>query len=479
MTTAYVGHLFLMSLYITVLHTLPAPANLTIVSHNFRHILQWNPGIDSPPRTVFNFRQRCGGKSKQVRSCLNITNTTVDVSETVKDIYSLCTFTVWASLGNTTSVRVQKSFTPYEDTIIGPPIISLSGCENCLNISISLPVDTTITEQMRQFYRSGSFNISWKKAGQSEAEQIPYSGTQHVLENLQPGEQYCVRAIPQISSNHNTRASAWQCEYTRKVEPRGGLYVMSWSLGASVAGVAVLLLALGLLYTGFLCKLKTPPLKSLNNIVTQAHFLIPEETLCERVTSTEAPVNTASKNYPNYTLGVEEDSGKRQHEENYANKADTDDEEDDEDDEEGGARDAAIGDIHHDDPERNHTLLSEVFEDNNNTRSESKGDEEGSANINLFSVTLRALAPQDDEDELCKPLLLESVLGLSASDRSVLEEHTEEEEELLLDATPTALRPDEEADSPSGYMVTHTGDMSELKRSSSEEAECDTDYLTR
>lgn len=52
--------------------------------------------------------------------------------------------------------------------IIGPPVISLSGYENCLNISISLPVETTITDQMRQFYKSVSFNISWKKAGQSE-----------------------------------------------------------------------------------------------------------------------------------------------------------------------------------------------------------------------------------------------------------------------------------------------------------------------
>lgn len=52
--------------------------------------------------------------------------------------------------------------------IIGPPVISLSGYENYLNISISLPVETTITDQMRQFYKSVSFNISWKKAGQSE-----------------------------------------------------------------------------------------------------------------------------------------------------------------------------------------------------------------------------------------------------------------------------------------------------------------------
>ncbi|CAM4608547.1 unnamed protein product [Leuciscus chuanchicus] len=514
MMTAYVGHLILMSLHMTVLHTLPAPANLTIVSHNFRHILQWNPGIGTPPRTVFNFKLCCRkGKSTER---LNITNTSVDVSKTLKNIYSYYNFSVWASLDNTTSLEVQKSFTPYEETIIGPPIISLSGNESYLNISISLPGETTATKQIRQFYRSVSFNISWKKAGQSEAEHISTSRTsprQHVLENLQPGQQYCVRVLPKIISNLNTRASAWQCEYPSKVEPRGGLYLMSWTLGVSVPSVAVLLLVLSLVYAGFLCKLKTPLPKSLSNMV-QAHYLIPEETTCERVLSTEAQLNSASKNYPskaNNPLNVEEDSGISRHEENYANQADTDDEEDYEEEHKGTYTGCVIDDsgsdthkskekavvstlhersqhfsgqareeVHHDEPECVHALRS-VFEDSRHrqTHSEAKGNEDASGNINLFSVTLRALEPPDDE--VCEPLLLESVLGLPTSDHSVLEEHTEEEEEeeLLLEATLTDMRAGVEEDSPSGYMATHTGNMNELQRSSSEETDCDTDYLTR
>ncbi len=52
--------------------------------------------------------------------------------------------------------------------IIGPPIIFLSGCGHCLNISISLPSESMKVDQLHRFYNSVSFNISWKKAGQNE-----------------------------------------------------------------------------------------------------------------------------------------------------------------------------------------------------------------------------------------------------------------------------------------------------------------------
>ncbi|KAI2660327.1 Interferon alpha/beta receptor 2 [Labeo rohita] len=123
-----------------------------------------------------------------------------------------------------TSSIVNKSITPYEDTIIGPPIIFLSGCGDCLNISISLPSESR--KELRQFYTHVFFDISWKKAGQKEANQISTSGKQYVLQNLQPGDQYCVKVRPQINSNHNTQPSAWQCEYTSKEEPKGSKKIL-------------------------------------------------------------------------------------------------------------------------------------------------------------------------------------------------------------------------------------------------------------
>lgn len=44
------------------------------------------------------------------------------------------------------------------------------------------------------------------------------------------------------------------------------LYLMSWSLGATMSGLGVLVLALSLVYTGSICKPKTPLPKSLVSI---------------------------------------------------------------------------------------------------------------------------------------------------------------------------------------------------------------------
>ncbi|XP_016295395.1 cytokine receptor family member b1 [Sinocyclocheilus anshuiensis] len=549
MRTTYMGQLFLMSLYFTVLNTIPAPVNFTILSHNFKHILQWSPGINSPPQTVFNVNRSCSYRKPQ-RLRLNIRNMTVDVSETFKDIYTFCTFFLWASIDNMPSSIVNKSITPYEDTIIGPPIIFLSGCGHCLNISISVPSESRKVDQLHPFYNSVSFNISWKKAGQNEVNQISTSSKQYVLQNLQPGNQYCVKVLPQINFNRNTQPSAWQCEYTSKEEPRGMLYLMSWSLGAAVSGLGVLVLALSLVYTGSICKPKTTLLKSLGNI-TETYYLIPEQTLSERVSLTESQLISVSKNHPtknNNPLNAEEDSEGKQieDEENYVNKADTEDEEEDEgncnymdcvtdssgwetnNSEEKAivsistlhnssgiyhTKEVAMEQIHHDEFDCKKLFVLDMSEDRSShlevkMKLQSKGNQDVpadvSGNINLFSVTLRALGPEDDldEEEVCYPLLPKlvgsEVQELSTSHISLLERQkrnpqlcaptqkeiktddsmqVESQDLLFLCSSDLDMRT--EHDTTSGYMVTHIGNMHEQNRSLSEETDCDTDYMSR
>uniref|UniRef100_A0A672MIZ9 Interleukin-10 receptor subunit beta-like n=1 Tax=Sinocyclocheilus grahami TaxID=75366 RepID=A0A672MIZ9_SINGR len=530
MRITYTGQLFLMSLYFTVLNTIPAPVNFTILSHNFKHILQWSPGINSPPQTVFNVNRR-----KPQRLRLNVRNMTVDVSETFKDIYTFCTFFLWASIDNMTSSIVNKSITPYEDTIIGPPIIFLSGCGHCLNISISVPSESSKVDQLHPFYNSVSFDISWKKAGQNDVSIPIYtSSKQYVLQNLQPGNKYCVKVLPQTNSNRNTQPSAWQCEYTSKEEPRGMLYLMSWSLGAAVSGLGVLVLALSLVYTGSICKPKSTLLKSLGNI-TEMYYLIPEQILYERVSLTESQLISVSKNHPtknNNPLNAEEDP------------EDTEDEEEDEGncnymdcvtDSSGWetnnreekaivsistlhnssgiyhTKEVAMEQIHHDEFDCKKLFVLDMSEDRSShpevkMKLQSKGNQDVAAdvsgNINLFSVTLRALGPEDDldEEEVCNPLLPKlvgsEVQELSTSHISLLERQKKNpqlcaptqkemktddpmqvESQDLLSLCSSDLDMRTEHDTTSEYMVTHIGNMHEQNRS--EETDCDTDYMSR
>lgn len=528
MRTTYTWQYLLMCLCFTVLHTIPAPVNFTILSHNFKHILKWSPGINSPPQTVFNLNESCseGKKPPPQRLQQSIRKMTVDVSETFENIYTHCTFFLWASTDNMTSPVVNKSISPYEDTIIGPPIIFLSGCGNCLKISISLPSESKKVDQLHPFYDSVSFNISWKKAGQNEANHISTSSKHHVLQNLKPGNQYCVKVLPVINMNHNTQPSAWQCQYTSKEEPRGMLYVIGWSLGVAVAGLGVLGLTLSLVYTGSICKPKTLLPKIMDNNIKA--ILIPEQTLSESVSVTELQLISASKNHPtknNKPLNAEKDPESKQieDEESYVNKADTEDEEEDEGKcnymdcvtlnsgwetnncEEKAIvsiltshnssgichkKEIAMEQIHHEFDSKKLLVLdmsadrSSHLEDKN-AELELKGSQESSAdvsgNINLFSVTLRALGPEVDldEEEVGSEELSPSHISLLKRQKTNLqlyaptqkEKKTDDpmqvESQDLLFLCSSDLDVSTEDDTLSGYMLTHTGNMHEQNSSTS------------
>lgn len=174
----------------------------------------------------------------------------------------------------------------------------------------------------------------------------------------------------------------------------------------------------------------------------------------------------------------------------------------------------AMEQIHHDEFDCKKEFVLDMSEDRSshlevkNTELESKGNQYGSADvsgsINLFSVTLRALGPEDDldEKEVCKPLLPElavsEVQELSTSHISLLEKQKRNrqlgapipkemntdnplqvESQDLLFLCSSDLDMKTEYDTMSGYMVTHTGNMHEQNRSLSEGTDCDTDYITR
>ncbi|XP_052004920.1 cytokine receptor family member b1 [Xyrauchen texanus] len=543
MSAICIGLLILMPLYFTVLHTIPAPVNFKVLSHNFNHILQWSPGRNSPLQTVFNLISSCGyGKQSE---WLNIRNTTVEMSGVLEDIYTSCTFVLWASLDNMTSSRVNLSFTPYEETIIGPPTIHLSGCGDCLKINISLPKGSKKKHRLLEFYNSVSFNLSWKKAGEQMSNQIFLLSGEYELQNLQAGTQYCVSVLPQINVNRNTLPSAWQCEYTSKEEPRGVVYLVSWSLGAAVSGLFVLVLAVGLVYTGSVCKIKSPLPKALIN-VAKAHYLHPEQTLTEYVSLPDVQLMSKSKNNPtknNQALNVQQDS----QEEKNAHKTDTDDEDDYDDENEEASctymgcvldhsglkinnseenslhvrsgvchtedqADLDVGVTNPSQQQCEEEVISEVSAERtrppevklSRQQSEESADASGdsSGNVNLFSVTLSALVPQEDEGELCEPLIpkpLESEVqqdriplltirmakeleGTSASVQSegkidVLMSIGSQGHLSVCSPLPDVQN---ELDTGSGYMVTHSGHMHNQNTDSSEESDyCDKDYITR
>ncbi|XP_051564083.1 uncharacterized protein LOC127446839 isoform X2 [Myxocyprinus asiaticus] len=446
--------------------------------------------------------------------------------------------------GALAEIHLHRLFSILNQAIIGPPTVHLSGCGDCLKIKISLPKGSGKKDQLLQFYTSVSFKVSWKKAGENKSNEIWISSGKYLLQNLQAGDQYCVRVLPWINSNRNTRPSAWQCEYTSKEEPRGVVYLVSWSLGATISGLCVLVLAVSLFYTGSVCKIMTPLPKPMINIA-QAHYLHPEQTVTESVSLPDDQLMSRFENNPtknNHTLNVQQHlQEERRDEKNYANKVDTEDENDyDDEDEEGGCTYMGCV-INHSDLESNnceenslhdcsgvcHTedeaaldlvvimpsqleceeeVMSEMSAEITRpeiteTQLEKNAPGYSSGNVNLFSVTLSALGPQEDNEELCEPLIpkpLESEVlqvriplmtirtaeefeGTSASVQTeIIKTDVLMSIGSLLSVCSPVLDIQNESDTVSGYMVTHSGHMHKQNTDSSEESDyCDTNYITR
>ncbi|MCI4378060.1 hypothetical protein PGIGA_G00211380 [Pangasianodon gigas] len=330
--------LSLLYVYFMVLNTqgivsVPAPVNVKVLSNNFIHILQWSPGKGTQPGTVYNV-------NVGVNRARSISGTSIDISDYMKHKYLTYTIQLWASLGNSSSSRVSIPFSPYTSTIIGPPKISLSGCGDCLNISIDLPNRPSAHDS---FYNAIHFDIWWKKVSDEKdvchnpltdyqsKHFMPYS---FILRNLQPGERYCVQAQPKINTLYENKSlSSCACEFSSRIEPRGVAFLAVWVVGSVIVGLCFLSFMFSLVYTGFLCKPNVRLPKALI-VIVPGYFLSPEET-CISVADVEYGIQIHKpKDHPH----------KKKEKENglYKNSDDIDEDDDEDEESHQGYMDRAV-----------------------------------------------------------------------------------------------------------------------------------------
>uniref|UniRef100_A0A8C8I707 Fibronectin type-III domain-containing protein n=1 Tax=Oncorhynchus tshawytscha TaxID=74940 RepID=A0A8C8I707_ONCTS len=251
---------------ILALCTLPAPVNVTIDSLNFHHVLRWTPGPGTPPGTMYKILHRENNMTLQLQHQTNMTNQKLDLKYP-KEEYRLC---VQASHELLESPLTVITFTPYTQTVIGPPTLSLDGCGNCLVINITLV----------------SFQIDWKSAGETRTRTTHLS---YMLENLNVDTEYCVRVHTMITTNQKTQLSEWKCAHTSIVKAnRVPAVVAGVSALLIVSGAGLMVLMFILFYTGFLCKLKTHLPRSLTALV-EGYLVTPERTVPDLVSISSEP----------------------------------------------------------------------------------------------------------------------------------------------------------------------------------------------
>ncbi|KAK6292563.1 hypothetical protein J4Q44_G00371470 [Coregonus suidteri] len=242
---------FLLTIYLMLqcsyaLYTLPAPVNVSIESLNFHHVLRWSPGPGTPPGTMYKITCRRNHKKLLLRPQPNMTSHRLDL-KFHKEEYK---FYVCASRNRSESPLVETTFTPYLQTVIGSPTLSLDGCGNCLEINITLLEIETIKDI---YGKSLSFDIYWKRAGDTQPKKTQTTNLSYTLENLEVGVEYCVRVYTKITTNPHTLPSGWKCAYTSILEPN--------RVPAVVAGLSVVLIT----------------------ALVESYFLIPERTIPDLV----------------------------------------------------------------------------------------------------------------------------------------------------------------------------------------------------
>ncbi|GAA6099327.1 cytokine receptor family member b1 isoform X1 [Tachysurus ichikawai] len=510
----------------------PAPVNAHVMSNNFIHILQWSPGKGTQPGTVYEVKV---GNNLVT----NISVTSVNISKYMKEKYNQYTIWLWASFGTNSSSKVQIYFMPYTSTIIGPPILSLSGCGNCLNISIDLPN----RQSPSGFYNAIHFDIHWAKVKDEKIKKsVPYLYT---LANLQPGERYCVQAQPKVSSlpEHKTLNSC-ACEFTSRIEPRGGAFLTACVANSVLVGLSFLTFMFFLVYTGFLCKPNIRLPKAL--ILVPGYFLSPEEPFI----SVAELENNIQIQKPEDHQHKKKKKGKDLHKQNDDDGDDDDDDDDVDEDDDNDDKESNHGYMDRGVPSESestdkgrsasdceaaenpkgcsfedaltHTtdslMLSQVQYKGVKTYSlgasldpalippSAKGreklgeemkkkeeEEKDCGNVNLWSVVLKSMQPEEEEakepndvKEPLLPLLLKE-LGEHLQTGSSSELHTS-----LLCHTQTEAQSSQEEElddisdasvcdhTQTGYMASHTGAIdTEYCSFEDKEEDCTSGYMTR
>ncbi|KAM8749723.1 cytokine receptor family member b1 [Acanthopagrus schlegelii] len=417
--------LYSMSLLDSALTFLPAPVNLSVKSVNFHHVLRWDPGLGTPPGAEYRIYMVTGGDRKPKRLAkTKRSSVQLILKEPLRRYY----LAVQASYNRSVSeLSASKEFIPFRDTEIGAPKLSLAGYGNGILINISLPEpDRNSGVSDIHSYCIDMYKI-WVKRRDKEEKQHFTTRNSYNLSNLQTGEEYCIQVRPDSAVNSHTEPSAWECTFTSIVGPNRAPVIVG-----SVASLVIIFIGVGmastylLYYTGFICKLKATLPRALIAALSGGYTLTPERTVPDQISI--IPEKQRKQNNPTTPKPASR----------HANSEEKD-EEDEEGEEDGlnvymdrptdlssdqsSSQDSGVASgsrtlevvvpevqVVHEELEEDETKAGGAAKvcfipEETGARERITGEEEeeevchSSGNVDLFSITLAALAVHEEEEE--------------------------------------------------------------------------------
>ncbi|XP_073702072.1 cytokine receptor family member b2 [Garra rufa] len=193
---------------------LPAPVDLALSSQYFVHSLSWKMGPGCPDGVHYTVRVQKLSDSKVVvvvKDCEKVTfPLQCNLTEAFSDVEETYYVSVSAALGNRTSQSSDyKAFKPIRDTILEPPLLTVTTCNQSLCVSLRAPA-----EKLYRFYNSFKFQYRLMVSSEDGSEfHVDTEGLKSVtLEDLAPGRRYCVN----VSIIDRSPPNRWVCASTPK-----------------------------------------------------------------------------------------------------------------------------------------------------------------------------------------------------------------------------------------------------------------------
>ncbi|KAK2905439.1 hypothetical protein QQF64_033775 [Cirrhinus molitorella] len=192
---------------------LPAPIDLVLSSQYFVHSLSWKMGPGCPDGVHYTVRVQklSGSEVVVVKECEKVIfPLQCNLTEAFSVVDETYYVSVSAALGNHTSPSsFCKAFKPIHNTSLEPPLLTVTVCNQSLCVSLGAPA-----EKLYEVYNSFKFHYRLMVSSEDGSEfHVDTEGLKSVtLKDLAPGRRYCVN----VSIIDRSPPNRWVCASTPK-----------------------------------------------------------------------------------------------------------------------------------------------------------------------------------------------------------------------------------------------------------------------
>ncbi|XP_067849315.1 interleukin-10 receptor subunit beta-like [Heptranchias perlo] len=190
-------------------YKVPKPTNVTVDSFNMKHVIKWDPDVLQLGPVTYsvqfqgNFERTTYNESwSNAPNCTHITETECDLLDSLA-FYATYYLRVRTEYESATSEWFEtEPFSPYKDTVIGPPSVTVLSESGVIHVTISDPVREDGISLNDNYHDLAYRIFYWEKDSEENVKVHNKSvTTSTVLSDLKPWTTYCLEVQVWLKDN--------------------------------------------------------------------------------------------------------------------------------------------------------------------------------------------------------------------------------------------------------------------------------------